>query len=108
MAQQDGLVAERDARVGEASEGFADLGGQFARMVVVNAHEQRMIFLELGAQGRGDALRQEDGDAGADAQKLDVRNGAKAAEQMIELVVAEQQGVAAAQEDVRMFGLRRM
>ena len=66
-AQQHALVAQRNARVGEAFERGLDLGGQLARMVDVDAHPQRMIFLQHRAEFGRDALRQEDRHARADA-----------------------------------------
>ena len=52
------------------------------------------------AQLRRDALRQEDRYPRADAQKLHVRDRAQTAQQMFQLLVAEQQRVAAAQQHV--------
>src|SRR5213076_1251045 len=43
--------------------------------------------------------------ARADAEKLDVRNRTQTAEDFLEFVVAEKQGVAAAQEDVTDLGV---
>ena len=58
-------------------------------MIDVHAHPERMIFLQHRAELRRDALRQENRDARADAQKLDVRDRAQAAQNFLELIVAE-------------------
>ena len=106
VLEQDGLVAERNAGVGEAAEGVADFGGEFARVVGVDADEERMKFFQHRAEFGRDALRQEDGDARADAEKFNVRTRAQLGEQMLQLVIAQEQGVAAAEEDVADFGMR--
>ena len=59
-----------------------------------------MILAQHSAELRRDALRQKNRDARAEAEKLDVRNGAQPAEKMFQPFVAEQERVAAAQEHV--------
>ena len=103
--QQHALVAERNAGVGEALERFFHFNRQLARMIHVHAHPERMMFLQHRAKLRRDSLRQENRNARADAKKLDVRNRAQAAKQLVELIVAENKCVAAAQEDVAHFGV---
>ena len=66
----------------------------------MEAEEERMKFLEHGAQVRRDALRQKNRNARADAQEFDMRDGAQAAEEVFQFLVGEQQWIAAAQEDV--------
>ena len=66
-----------------------------------------MKFFQHRAQFRRDALRQKNRDARADAQKFDVRNRAQPAQQIFQLVVAQQQRVAAAQQHVADFGMLR-
>ena len=61
--QQHRLIAQRNARVGQPAERVAHFRGQLARMIRVNADEQRMIFPQHRAQFRRDALRQENRDA---------------------------------------------
>jgi hypothetical protein len=104
MAQEDGLIAEWDAGVGEASEGVANLEGQFTWVIGVDADEEGVELFEHGAQFRGDALGEEDGDAGADPDELEVGDGAELAEQMFEFVVVEQERVATAEQDVADLG----
>ena len=86
-------------------EGGPHFGGQLARMIHVHAHPERMIFLQHRAELRRDSLRQENRDARADAEKLDVRNRAQPAEDFLQLVIAEEQRVAAGEKHVAHFGV---
>ena len=106
VLEQHGLVAERNAGVGQPAERVAHFRRQFARMVRVDAHEERMKFFQHRAQFRRDALRQKNRDARADPQKFHMRNRAQAAQQMFQFFVAQQQRVAAAQEHVADFRVR--
>ena len=74
-------------------------------MVHMHAHPERMILSQHCTKLRRDALRQEDRHPRADPKKFDVWNRAKAGKNLIELVVAEKQGVPAAQQDVAHFGV---
>ena len=107
MLEQHALVAERNAGVGQAAERVAHFRRQFARMIGVDADEQRMKFFQHRAQFRRDALRQENRDARADAQKFHVRNRAQPAQQIFQLLIAQQQRVAAAQQHVADFRMLR-
>src|SRR5438876_6221747 len=69
-------------------------------MVGVNADEQWMILFEHRAQFRGDALRQKNGNSRADPQKLHVRNAPQLAEKKFQFIIAEEQRVAAAEQDI--------
>jgi hypothetical protein len=103
--EQHGLVAERDAGVGEAPERVAHFGGQFPGVVDVDADPERVEFLEHGAEFGRDPLRQEDGDPAADAEKFDVLDGAQSAEKIFEARIGKQERVAAGKEDVADFGV---
>src|SRR5205085_1346542 len=96
----DALVAERNAVIRETLERFLYFNGQLARMIHVHAHPQWMVLLQHLAKRGRDALRQENRNARADAEKLDVRNRAQTAQDFLELIVAEEQSVAAAQEHI--------
>ena len=87
--------------IGETFERFLHFNGQLARMIDVHAHPERMIFREHRAKLGRDALRQKNRNARADAQKFDVRNRAQAAQHFFQLIVAEEQRVAAAQSTSR-------
>jgi hypothetical protein len=52
VAEEDGLVAEGDAGIGEAAQGVADLGGEFAGVIGVDAEEERVKRLSI-AQNSG-------------------------------------------------------
>ncbi len=103
--QEDALVPQRDAVVGEPLEGGFYLGGQFPGMIDVDAHPERMVFGQHAAQLRGDALGEENGDAGADPEELNVLDVAQAAEEGLEFVVGKEQGIAAGKEHVPDFGV---
>ena len=105
VLKQHGLVAEWDARVGQATERVANFGGQLARMVRVNADEKRMKLFEHRAEFRRDALRKKNRNARAEAEKLDVLDAAQPVQEVFELLVAEQQRVAAAEQHVAHFGV---
>src|SRR6266567_9300015 len=74
-------------------------------MIRMNADEQRVIFLQSRAQLRRDALREKNRDVRAEAQELHVRDAAQLREQVFELLVAEQERVAAAEQHVAHFGM---
>src|SRR5207237_7098170 len=99
------FIAERDSGIGETFDVFLHFNGQLARMVYVHAHPERMIFRKHRAKLRRDPLWQENRDARADPEKLDVRNRAQAAQNFLELIVAENERVAAAQKHVAHFGV---
>ncbi len=86
-------------------ERFLHFHGQLARMIRMHAHPERMIFLQHGAKLGRDALRQENWNSRPDAKKLDVRDRAQPAKNAFELVVAENQGVAAGEKHVAHFGV---
>ena len=88
VLEQNALVAERNAGVGEAAERVAHFSRQFARMVRVDAHEEWMKFFQHRAKFGRDALRQKRRDARTDAQKFNMRNRAQAAQKIFQLVVA--------------------
>jgi hypothetical protein len=91
-AEQHALVAERDAGVGEAAECVAHFGGEFARVVGVDRNEERVVFFQHRAEFRSDALGQENRDARADADELDVRDGPQPGENPVEPVIGKSSG----------------
>ena len=107
MLEQNGLVAQRNASIGQSPERFAHFGRQLAWMIRVHAHEERMKLLQHRAEFGRDALREKNRDARADPDKLHVRNRAQPGQQILQLFIAEQQRVAAAQQDVAHFGMLR-
>ena len=93
VLEEHGLVAQWNAGIGEPAKRFAHFRREFARVVGVDADEERMELLQHGAQLGRDALRQEDGNARADAKELDVRNRAQTGQQILQLLVAEQKRI---------------
>ena len=74
-------------------------------MIDVHTQPERMIFREDCAKLGRDALRKKDRDARADAQELDVFDRAQPRKQLVDLIVAEDQRVAAAQKHIPHFGV---
>src|SRR5438270_3048100 len=64
-----------------------------------------MVFGQQRAKLGRDALRQENRDAGADAEKLNVRDGAETFQDPFKFIVAENQSVAAGKKNVADFGV---
>jgi hypothetical protein len=98
--EQDRLVAQRDAGSGQLVAGTGNLGRDLVRMIEVEVHPQRVVLRQHFAQLVVDALRQEDGHPGADADDLDVRDLAQAAKDRFEELGGKRQGVAAGEEHV--------
>ena len=103
--EEDALVAEGNTVIGESLEASADFGGEFAGVIGVDADEEGVVFLQHLAERGGDALGEKDGDAGTDADELDVGDGSEAGEDALELGVGEEEGVATGEEDVADFGV---
>src|SRR5215475_7017140 len=103
--EQHALIPERYAGVRESLKCFFDFNRQFARMINVHAHPERMIFRQDRAQLWRDALWQKDRNARANAKKFNVLYRAQPTEQLVELVVAENERVAAAEQDIAHFGV---
>src|SRR5437762_3322618 len=70
-------------------------------MVGMDAEEKRVVLLEHRAQFRRDPLRQEYGDARADAQEFHVRDVAQLQQEKLQLFIAEQQRIASAQKHIK-------
>src|SRR3954469_8856632 len=74
-------------------------------MIDMHAHPDRMMFGKNRAELRRDSLRQENWNAGADSEKLDVFDRAQPRQQLVDLVVGKNQRVATAQEHVAHLGV---
>src|SRR5438270_12681008 len=70
-----------------------------------DGHPERMMFGQNRAWLRRDPLGQKDWNTRADAEKLDVLDRAQSRQQLVDLVVAENERVAAAQEHITHFGV---
>jgi len=62
-----------------------------------------MIFLQHGAQLRGDALRKENRHSSSDPEEFDVRNGPQTTEDFLQPRVAKKKGVATRQKHIADF-----
>src|SRR6266446_9122469 len=69
------------------------------------SHPDRMMFVQNLAYPCRDPLGQENRNTRADAEKLDVLDRAQSRQQLVDLVVAENERVAAAQEHITHFGV---
>ena len=98
--EQHGLRAQRDAAVGEQGAGAVGFRGAFVRVGEVQAHHQRMVAAQHAHQRGRDPLGQHRRHLGADADDLHVGDHSQPGEHPVELVVREQQRVAAGQEHV--------
>ena len=82
--EQYRLIAERDAGAGDPVGGAGDFGRDLVGMVEMEVHPKRVVLGEHVAQLVVDALRQEDRHARSDADDLDVRDLAQAAQDRLE------------------------
>src|SRR6202044_3028628 len=93
--QEHALVAQRYTVVDETFKSRLHLGRQLTRVIDVNAHPERMKFLEHPAQLRGDPLRQEDRYSCANTDELDMLDGAQTPQNPAKLIVREDERVSA-------------
>lgn len=100
LIEEDGLISHDDAGVREAPEGFLDLGGELFGVIGVDGDEEGVEFFDHVTKFRGDALREEDGDAGSDSEELNVGDFAEAGEEFFKFPIGEEEGIAAGEEDV--------
>ena len=103
--EQDTLVAQRDAVVCQSFERDAHFRREFARVIDVDAHPERMILLQHRAKLRRDPLREKDRHTGTDTKKFDMRDRAQPAEDFLQLRIAEKQRVTAGEKHVAHFGV---
>ena len=102
--QQHALVAQGDTGVGQHGAGLGGLGGDLVGVVEVGVQPHGVILLQHVAQCGSDALGQHDGGAGADADDLHVGDLAQLGDDVLQALVAHQQGVAAGQQHVADLG----
>ncbi len=103
-AQQHALVPEGHAGAGEAVAGVGDFRGDFLGVVHVDVHPHGVVLGEGVAQFLRDAHGHEHGDAGADADDLDVGDLAQFGEQAAEHLGRQSEGVAAGEQHVAHLG----
>ena len=102
--QQHALVAQRDTGVGQHGAGLGGLGGDLVGVVEVGVQPDGVILLQHVAQLGSDALRQHHGGTGADADDLHVGDLTQLGDDVLQALVAHQQGVAAGQQHVADLG----
>ena len=102
--KQDRLVAEGDARTGEAVAGLGQLEGDLVGVVDMDVEPERVILLKHVAEVVIHPHRHEDRDARTDADDLDVLDLAQPAEQLRQQLGGQHQGIAAGKEDVPHLG----
>ena len=66
----------------------------------MNAHPERMILAEHLTEFWSNPLRQENGNACADAQKFQMRNRAQPLKDVLEAGIRKQQGIAAGEQHI--------
>ena len=79
--------------VGKHRQSIPHLGGEFAGMIRMDTHPERMMLLEHPAEFRGDALRQEDRHPGPDAQEFEMRDRPQPCQEGIQLVIRKEQRI---------------
>ncbi len=99
-AQQDALVAERDARVGELRAGARRIGRDFLRVVEMGVEPERLVPLQHRGQGVRDAHGHHHGRARADADHLHVRDGPQAPEHALNFGIRQHERVPAGKQHV--------
>ena len=105
--QEDGLRAERQAGVGQQVAGPGGLVAALVGMHEVQAHPERVVAAEHAHELRCDALGQDGGDLGADADHLHMADGAQALQDPLQALVAQGERVAAGDQhvaDLRVAG----
>jgi len=100
------LIAQRNSVVGQKVETVPDLGGEFFRVVGMNAHPKGMVLLKHAAKLRGDALGKKNGDPTPDAEELDMRDGSYPAQEIFQFVIGKKQGITTGKENIADFGVR--
>ncbi len=103
--EQDRLIAQGYARVGQTPQRF--LGGrrQFSWMIEVDAEKQRMILFQPGAKLRSHPLGQDTRDPRADPDDLHMGNAPDFPDDVFQAVIAKKEGIAPGEDDIPDFGM---
>ena len=100
LVEEDGLVPHHDSGIGEPAKGIVNFGGEFAGVVRVDGNKEGVEFFEHRAEFGRDALGEEDGDARANADELDVGDRVEFGEEFLELAIREKERVTTGEEDI--------
>ena len=103
--QQHGLASKGNPGIGKLFACFFHLRRNFVGMGEVDAHIQRMIFLQHVDQGAGDALRQNSWHFGADADDLDMGNAPQPRKQVFHMQLGHGKGVSSGNQDIADLGM---
>ena len=102
--QQHGLVAQRNACIGQFGHGGLSLGGHLVGVVKMGVQPHGVVLLQHVAQVVGDTLRADHRGTAADTHNLDMRDGAQTRDDIFQLLVAHHQGIATAEEHISHLG----
>ena len=102
-AEENALISQWNAVIGQSIEGVAHFGGEFPWMVHMDTHPERMVPRQHGTEFRRDPLRQENGNARTNPEEFNVRNTAQPLEHGLEPPIREQESIATRQQDVAYF-----
>ena len=104
-AQEHRLIVDRDAGAQQTVAGSGGLRGDLVRMVKVGIDPDGVVLLQQRAHILVDALRQKDRNTRAEADDLDVRDGAKAGQDLLEIGQRQRQRIAAGDDNVADLGM---
>src|SRR5262249_47033993 len=99
-AKEHGLAAEWAAGVSEQSERLPSTRRQFVRMIEVNVHEYRVIFLDRLAQLRGDPFGKLRWYPGVNAKDLHMRNRSERLQEVFDSAVGQHEWITAGKNDI--------
>ena len=101
--EQNGLGAQRHARVRQHAAGGFYLRRQFVRVVEMQVHVNRVVLLDDLAELGGDPLRQSARDARADADDFQMRDRSQRLENALQQMVGQQQRISSRKDHVAHF-----
>ena len=94
-AQEDGLIADGDTRVDEPLTSGTRVGCELLDVIEVSVDEQRVVLAQRARELVIDPHRTHHRQPRTDADRLDVWDGAQAAEQIVEAPRRQQERIAA-------------
>src|ERR1051326_4623755 len=92
--EENALIPQRNSVIGQAFKCLFHFDRQLSRMIYMHTHPQWMKTLQHGAKIRRNALREENRNAGANSQKLNMPDCSQTREYSLELLVAKNESVA--------------
>ena len=104
--QEDALISERYSVINQKFKSGLHLGGEFTRMIGMDAHPKRVKFLKHPAEFRCNPLGQENGNPGANSDELDMFNGPQTAQNSAQLIVGKEEGISSGKQNVPDLGVR--